>query len=110
MLFSFQLFTRARKGPRIQKAAERIVPPQQPTKGDYTMRPTSLVATLLTVALAGIPFSSVAPALRAAGQTGSQPPTGQAPSTVRVQTNVVNVFATVRDKHNQLLPNLTKDD
>jgi VWFA-related protein len=68
------------------------------------------VATLLTVALAGIPFSSVAPALRAAGQTGSQPPTGQAPSTVRVQTNVVNVFATVRDKHNQLLPNLTKDD
>jgi VWFA-related protein len=73
------------------------------------MRMISLAATVMTVALAGIPFSSVAPALRAAGQQNNQQ-APQAPGTVKVQTSLVNVFATVRDKHNGIIADLTKDD
>ena len=73
------------------------------------MRTTSLAATVMTVALAGIPLSSVAPALRAAGQQNNQQ-APQAPGTVKVQTSLVNVFATVRDKHNGIIADLTKDD
>src|SRR4029077_2700883 len=40
---------------------------------------------------------------------GSQPLRGQAP-TISVDVKVVNVLATVRDKHGQVVRNLTKDD
>jgi VWFA-related protein len=33
-----------------------------------------------------------------------------APPQIRVQVNLVNLFATVRDKHKAIVPNLTKDD
>ena len=77
------------------------------------MRPSGLVATLLVVGLAGVPFTGVAPALHAAGQANSQPAeqqVGQAHGTVKVQSNLVNVFATVRDKHNGIVSDLSKDD
>src|SRR5258707_14070377 len=32
------------------------------------------------------------------------------PSTIRIEVNVVNILATVRDKHGALINNLTKDD
>ena len=32
------------------------------------------------------------------------------PATVSVDVRVVNVLATVRDKHGKIVPNLTKDD
>lgn len=38
------------------------------------------------------------------------PPFGQAQPGISVATNMVTVFATVRDKHNQLISTLTKDD
>ena len=45
--------------------------------------------------------------------TASPPSTETQPgaaTTVSVQVNVVNVLATVRDKHGKIVPNLTKDD
>jgi VWFA-related protein len=53
-----------------------------------------------------------------AGQTSqqdTQQPTGQAqipetPQTLKVQTSLVNVFATVRDKHNTIISGLKKED
>jgi VWFA-related protein len=35
---------------------------------------------------------------------------GQQPAQITVQTNMVTVFASVRDKHGQIISNLTKDD
>jgi len=35
---------------------------------------------------------------------------GQQPPTMSVDVRMVNVFATVRDKHGEIVPNLTKDD
>ncbi|MGA8104196.1 MAG: VWA domain-containing protein, partial [Candidatus Acidiferrales bacterium] len=35
---------------------------------------------------------------------------GQEPPKISVETNMVTVFATVRDKHSQIVSNLTKDD
>jgi len=35
---------------------------------------------------------------------------GQQPPTMSVDVRVVNVFATVRDKHGEIVPSLTKDD
>jgi len=43
----------------------------------------------------------------AASSTETQAP---AAATLSVQVNVVNVLATVRDKHGKIIPNLTKDD
>ena len=34
----------------------------------------------------------------------------QQPPTISVNVKVVNVLATVRDKHGEIVPNLTKDD
>jgi VWFA-related protein len=39
-----------------------------------------------------------------------QPSLKQPATTLSVRVDVVNVFATVRDKHGQIVPNLTKDD
>jgi len=93
------------------------------------MRLTSIAATILTVALAGFPVSKLAasgasssataapalpaashgqPASASAQQSGSNAP--QSSQTLQVQTSLVNVFATVRDKHNAIIADLTKDD
>ncbi|HXX44649.1 MAG TPA: VWA domain-containing protein [Candidatus Acidoferrales bacterium] len=99
------------------------------------MRMTSLAAAILTLTLAAYPVAnaialagSARPA-QGASPRGPLPPPGtprnttaeqqeapqqqeppQAPGTIQVQTTVVNVFATVRDKHNGVVGDLTKDD
>ncbi len=62
-------------------------------------------------------FSGAAPepvAAQTKNETGSAAPSSetQAPAatTLSVQVNVVNVLATVRDKHGKIIPNLNKDD
>jgi VWFA-related protein len=76
------------------------------------MRPMKMAATLLTVALMGIPVSAVISArtAHAQGQTQDQPSVPQAVGTIQSETRLVNVYATVRDKRNAILDNLTKDD
>jgi VWFA-related protein len=60
--------------------------------GDYTMRIRAILCILCVTALA-------------AGLVYAAPP-GQ----IRVQVNLVNLFATVRDKHKAIVTGLTKDD
>jgi len=99
------------------------------------MRMTSLIAAILALSLAAYPLANAiareASATSAQGTSprGPLPPPGtprnttaeqqeapqeqeppQAPGTIQVQTTVVNVFATVRDKHNGIVGDLTKDD
>jgi len=99
------------------------------------MRMTSLTAAILALSLAAYPLANAiareASATPAQGTSprGPLPPPGtprnttaeqqeapqeqeppQAPGTIQVQTTVVNVFATVRDKHNGIVGDLTKDD
>jgi len=98
------------------------------------MRLTSIVAGIITLALGGFPAASAiasraaaapAAARQAAGpgpigsradepSPASPPPPAeslpQAQQTLKVQTTVVNVFATVRGKHGAILGDLTKDD
>jgi len=98
------------------------------------MRMTSLAAAVVTLSLAAYPVANAitrgAGAALAQGTSprGPLPPPGtprnttaeqqeappqeppQAPGTIQVQTTVVNVFATVRDRHNGVVPDLTKDD
>jgi VWFA-related protein len=79
------------------------------------MRLTSIAAAILVVCLAGFSAlktaASGAPASPAAPQqsdsSAQQPLSSQ---TLQVQTSLVNVFATVRDKHNSIISDLTKDD
>jgi VWFA-related protein len=77
------------------------------------MRATKMAASVLTVALLGIPIASVATARaaragRGQGQDNQEPP--QTSGTLTVESRLVDVFATVRDKKNQVIDNLTKDD
>jgi VWFA-related protein len=95
------------------------------------MRMTSLTAAIISICLAGIAAIGITGAgatLRQGPQgpmppPGSQnnpPPTGQqeepqqqppeSGETLKVQTTLVNVFATVRDHHNAIVGDLTKDD
>jgi len=60
--------------------------------GDYTMRVRAILAYLCVASLAG-------------GLAFAAPP-GQ----IRVEVNLVNLFATVRDKHKAIVTDLTKDD
>ena len=62
---------------------------------------------LLAVAFASA--QSAAGGQEASGQT-APPGNGQPATTVSVQVNVVNVLATVRDKHGKIVNDLTKDD
>lgn len=104
------------------------------------MRLTSFAAPILSIGLAsaltfssvaGVPgFSAAKPANRAAGRVRS-PENGQsqqeqqgqqgqqqdqqnkqpqAQQPLKIQVNLVNVFATVRDKHHAVVGDLTKDD
>ena len=102
------------------------------------MRLTSLAAGIVTLALGAYPVASTiasraaaAPARALAGRQESAPPgpmgtsrddlppqadqgeTQQLPQSsqpLQVATTVVNVFATVRDHHNDIITDLTKDD
>jgi VWFA-related protein len=73
------------------------------------MRLFTLAAGILSLALAGYSgVSAIAPRAGAAPRSPQQGPPTQQP--LQVQTTIVNVFATVRDKHNAILSDLTKDD
>ena len=75
------------------------------------MRLTSLPAGILTLAAVGfLAFSgSTSSASRSASPEGQQQ-TPESSQTLKVQTNLVNVFATVRDKKNGLITDLKQDD
>ena len=90
------------------------------------MRMTGIVAAIMLVAVGGFSGSklsasnaasparaaSAAPNRAVDGQqsdsNGAQAP--QSSQTLQVQTSLVNVFATVRDKRNGIITDLTKDD
>jgi VWFA-related protein len=90
------------------------------------MRPTSLAAAILTLTLAGIlaiPISmpgaagashpSPRPSAEVYARPSAQQNDQQVPEssqTLKVQTNLVNVFVTVRDKKNGLITDLKQDD
>ncbi len=95
------------------------------------MRLTAVAASILTLGLASYaalnaftprvsaaPQQSTAGPMRPAGSAQSQqeppkPPQEQPPQssqTLKVQTSLVNVFVTVRDKHNGIISDLGKDD
>jgi VWFA-related protein len=94
------------------RTAERTGPQRLPrSRGCLAQRPK----TMVTAVGFGLLAAAVAAAQTA---TGGQQPSGQsAPpgngqpaTTVSVQVNVVNVLATVRDKHGKIVKDLTKDD
>jgi VWFA-related protein len=74
------------------------------------MRMTSYAAGILTLALAGIVAASAVGEASANGQSQSQQQTPQSDQTLKAQTTVVNVFATVRDKHHAIVSDLTEKD
>jgi len=96
------------------------------------MRMTSLAASIATLCLAGSVAIAIARTANATSSQGTQgpmlPPGAQnkppeseqqetpqpqipeSSQTLKVQTAVVNVFATVRDHHNGIIGDLTKDD
>jgi VWFA-related protein len=92
------------------------------------MRLTSCAAGIITLALAGSPAvttivsraaavprpaSSEGPALpdsRGQSQTGQQPQPPESSQTLKVQTSLVNVFVTVRDKKNGIISSLDQPD
>jgi VWFA-related protein len=97
------------------------------------MRMTSLAAAIVTIGIAGILAIAITRGASATPRQGPQgpmlppgaqnnpPPSDQqeqAPQqqppesgeTLKVQTTLVNVFATVRDHHNAIIGDLTKDD
>jgi VWFA-related protein len=84
------------------------------------MRLTSLAAGVFSLALTGYVATTTVPLAKGAAstlpapsaartfQSAQQPAQGQQP--LQVQTTIVNVFATVRDKHHGIISDLTKDD
>jgi VWFA-related protein len=70
------------------------------TLGAYCAR--GLAVCLITASLCSAPLSAQSPQ-SAGGDSGDTP-------TFIKDVNVVNVFATVRDKHGQIVPTLSKDD
>jgi VWFA-related protein len=66
-----------------------------------TLKNSSWPSKILNGVIAAMIFSGIA-----AAQKEPAPPV----STVKVTTQVVNVYAVVRDKHRRLIPDLTKDD
>lgn len=95
------------------------------------MRMTSPTAAIIAVCLAGlgaIAIAGGASAISPQGPPGPMPPPGsqnnppperqeepqqqppESGETLKVQTTLVNVFATVRDHHNAIVGDLTKDD
>jgi VWFA-related protein len=79
------------------------------------MRLTSIAAGLVILTLAGIPALSAVVSRPLAAQDQSQQSSqqGQVPQssqTLKSGVALVNVFATVRDKHHSIVSGLTKDD
>jgi VWFA-related protein len=91
-------------GLNIQQGAQGIKRTAGAYLDNYTMRLRQLsdaLAVLVLVGnLAGLPGG---PEARGQDQAQSQKP-------LRVQTSVVNLFATVRDGHHALMPGLAKED
>ncbi|MGH9575274.1 MAG: VWA domain-containing protein [Candidatus Acidiferrales bacterium] len=76
------------------------------------MRRTKMAAALLAAAVAAVFAVSVLTAHAAqepSGQNSEQQPP-QSGGTLKSESKLVEVFATVRDRHNAILENLTKDD
>ncbi|HYL67717.1 MAG TPA: VWA domain-containing protein [Candidatus Limnocylindria bacterium] len=71
---------------------------------------TSYAAGILTLALAGMVAASTLGEANAYGQSQSQQQVPQSDQTLKVGTTVVNVFATVRDKHHAIISDLTEKD
>ena len=80
---------------------------RSPRPGLGLRRLLRLMPALVVVFFAAQPFA-------AQPQTGQPAPVQQAPGqqlpTIAKEVNVVNVLASVRDKHGQIIRNLTKDD
>jgi VWFA-related protein len=76
------------------------------------MRMTSYAAGILTLALAGMVAASTLGEASANGQSQSQSQqqTQQSDQTLKTQVTVVNVFATVRDRHHAIISDLTEKD
>jgi VWFA-related protein len=74
------------------------------------MRMTSCAAGILTLALAGMLAASEVGEASAYGQSQSQQQTPQSGQTLKSQVTVVNVFATVRDRHHAIISDLTEKD
>jgi VWFA-related protein len=77
---------------------------------DYKMHTKSAWNTMKAILVAVALSLAASPARPAPGdqQQNQQPP--QAPGAIRVQSSLVNVFATVRDKHNAIITSLTQND
>jgi VWFA-related protein len=80
------------------------------------MPPKNMAAALLTVTLAAIPFVGVVTAhpahARPQDTQANQDNQGahETGQTLKVESKLVQAFVTVRDKHNEVMDNLTKDD
>jgi VWFA-related protein len=74
------------------------------------MRMTSCAAGILRLTLAGIVAASVAGVPSANGQAPSKQQGPQSDQTLKAQTTVVNVFATVRDRHHAIISELAEKD
>ena len=75
------------------------------------MRLTNIAASILTLVFAGyVGVTTKAPSNQPSGQRSNQQNPPQAQGTPQVQTNVVNMFATVRNKQHGIVTDLTKDD
>lgn len=77
----------------------------------FAARPVAFFAAILigvVVLLCGL-ARSVRPAPLGLQTAGQQNPPSQVPGTLKVRTEVVNVYAVVRDKR-RLIPNLNKED
>jgi VWFA-related protein len=74
------------------------------------MRLPSFAAGALVLIAAAYPLASIARSGRHAPQDQQQQPLPQAQKPLQVQVSLVNVFATVRDKHHAIVSDLGKDD
>jgi VWFA-related protein len=93
---------------------ERATAQQQMNAAARSGKPTPLTVAILSLAFflasVGVPQSVAAQTKK---EPGSPPPTAEsqpAAATVSVRVNVVNVLATVREKHGKIVSNLTRDD
>jgi VWFA-related protein len=81
------------------------------SESDYTMRLRTAVFLFFVTVLASGLVRRGAYAGGALAQQSKTPASTQEPQApIRVGVELVNLFATVRDKHKQIVPSLTKDD
>ena len=81
---------------------------QFPSSGRITSRLISCAAVVIAFFGGSALAQSGNQSLQSQGD--SRPQAGNPVTTVSVQVNVVNVLATVRDKHGKIVPNLTQSD